>query len=367
MFCYLDKGCNSSHIFYTGLRVGEKKSFRRLSLVRSTRRLHSSLHASTSHEMTIMNVTRINLLELYYGEDNAFYAYSLYAVYVAISGWCIAANLFLLVVLLRHESLRTHANVFVANIAASDTCLGLSTMLVRPFDLLTHATVEVARMSCLAFVFSAIFTNMTSIHALLCATCERYVKICHPYRAHALCRGGVVGFMIGLSWSCSFIFTGLLLIGPHWYPASTCHFTSVVDIHILSALAFYPTLLIVFLCFFNARIFMTVRRHRRQIQVQVAGARKEPSSEGRTKIVGLVVMLTLVSYFVYFLSVLGGMLIPEYNTTYYVVSTVSFLIMFANNIANPVIFGWKDKLIRKHAKKLLGYKFVDENEPQNRV
>lgn len=215
---------------------------------------------------TSKNITHINLLELYYGYDKVF-AYVLYVIYVAVSTWCIFANSVLLVVIIKSKVLHTHANVFVCNIAASDICVGLSIMFIRPFDLLTNASVQVARTSCLFFIFTGIFTNMTSIHALLCATCERYIKICHPYQSHRIMKVSVIVPVISFSWIISLVLTALLLIRPHWHPESQCHFTSVVNLTVLIICAPYPTLLMIFLCYFNIRIFWTVRRHRKLIQV----------------------------------------------------------------------------------------------------
>ena len=124
------------------------------------------------------NITHVSLLETYYVDATA--AYVLYAVYFAISLWCITANSFLLTVLIKHEALHTYANIFVTNIAATDIVTGLG-ILTRVFNILTNVTLDLARFSCLFFTSSAIFSAVLATHALVCATCERYIKICHPF------------------------------------------------------------------------------------------------------------------------------------------------------------------------------------------
>jgi len=70
------------------------------------------------------------------------------------------------------------------------------------------------------------------------------------------------------------------------------------------------------------------------------------------------VVLALTCHLLYLFVVICGMVLPEQNEVYDAVDSISFLLLLVNNVANPVIFGWKDKLIQKLVKKqLLAMKF----------
>ena len=296
----------------------------------------------------ISNITHINLPVHYYMDLTA--AYILTAAYMAVGGWCVAANCLLLVILITQNALHTQANVYVGNIAASDLSVGLGIILMRPLNLVTHASLDFAKYSCLSLCFVALFTQMASIHALFCATFERYVKICHPFRYQRIIKTSVTMPLLCLSWVISFLY-GCTFITVNWYPESLCQFISTLEHTIIIACTPYVVLLLAVLSFFNIKIFSTVQRHRRQIQ----GLEQQVDEQnvGRTKLIGMLVLFSFVAYAPFLVTLMVGLFVDENNVVYRVLELIATLLMYSNNVANPVIFGWKDKKIRKYGIKLL--------------
>ena len=297
------------------------------------------------------NITHVNLLETYFVDVTA--ACVLHAVYFAISLWCISANSFLLAVLIKHKALHTHANIFVANIAASDIVTGLA-ILTTAFNILTNLTLDLARFSCLFFMASTIFSSVLGTHAVVCATCERYIKICHPFSYDRIVKRPTVIPVLFLTWIISISY-GCVIINAPWYPGSQCLLIDMVsDISTqIFALAYYLIMLLL-LCFFNVRIFATILKHRRLIRVQVqhhmTQQRQTDSAENlrRTKLIGVVVLFTFLGYAPSFLTLVTRVFVNNDINVYYVVESFTGLLVYVNNVINPVIFGWKDRNIRQY-------------------
>ena len=295
------------------------------------------------------NVTYINLLEQYFATEVA--AYILHSFYMSIGVWCVVANSFLLTVLVKFDALHTHANIFVANIAASDLCLGVSNIIMRPFTFNRHATLGTARTACLIFTFFVVFVQLNSIHALFCATCERYIKICHPFKYERVMKTKIILPMIILCWIIS-ILHGCMITGARWSPDALCKLISIIDRPNLIACIPYFIILLTCLCFFNFKIFGTVLKHRQQIQDQFQSLVSTEHVQ-RTKLIGVIVLFTFLGYIPYVVSLITGFFINEEKKAYRIADTVTIMLMYANNVVNPVIFGWKDQNIRKYAKKIL--------------
>ena len=124
----------------------------------------------------------------------------------------------------------------------------------------------------------------------------------------------------------------------------------------------YYLLILLLLCFFNVRIFATVLKHRRliraQVQHPVAQQGQNDSAENlrRTKLIGVVVLFNFLSYVPYFLALIIGLFIDNNTSAYNIVESFNGLLTYVNNVVNPVIFGWKDRNIKKYARQVLSRK-----------
>ena len=299
--------------------------------------------------MNSSNITRINLLRHYYIDDAA--GYSLNAVYMIISVWCIGANCFLLAVIVKKEALRTSANVFVVNIATSEICVGLSHIVTRPFNVLTNVTVRVAGNACLFSTACTIFSQMASVHALLNATAERYVKICHPFHYSRILTTPVIVSAVSISWINSVLLC-CVIIGAEWDPGMKCSLSSLVNK--IGYMVGTPYVLVLFLLLFycNIRIFSTVLRHRRQIrELDQINSSRDAQNIRRAKIIGLVVLFTFLGYVPFVMHAIIGMYVDDTSRVYQILESFTGVLTCINNIANPIIFGWKDKNIRQFTRK----------------
>lgn len=289
------------------------------------------------------NHTTINILEaaLVYPA----FGYVTVLTHLILGLWCVVANGFLISVLVRYESLHTRANAFVANIAASDICVGVVVIGTRPLNLLGESTQEFVAIACTVIISSSVLSQLLSIHALLLATGERYVKICHPFRYQTVTGWWIVFTLLCLSWVNSVVIAGSIVINTPWSYNGICPLAASLNLVKIIVIGPYVVALLLVTLYCNVRIFGTIVRHRREIQQSGQG----DENVQRANMIGLVVLFTFLAYIPYLIHTFAGYGVNKTSVAYRMFEIINMMLLYCNNIINPLLFGWKDKNIRKYA------------------
>lgn len=255
----------------------------------------------------------------------------------------------------KFNHLQTPSGKFIANLSASDLCLGLS----LPFQIsfFYHPWLSFTKEACLLRFEVIIFTSTSSLISLLFTVFDRHIAVYNPLRYPSLMCDRTANVMIGIVWIYAMGLAIPPLLGYNTFDeAPICAYELVMakPYRMLVALHFICLPVIMFIIY--CRIFYTAWSHKRAISSQHTGIMYNNNTsiqrETKTAVVMAIVMLFFTLCWLPF-SFIQLLQAVEFSVDKAVISNFLVFIGLMNSIMNPFIYVWKNKQYKEAFRKIL--------------
>ena len=172
--------------------------------------------------------------------------------------------------------------------------------------------------------------------------------------------------MLVIDWLVGLLYGLFYIVDNHWYPGIVCSLSNVADrrnILIGVPPAFF---MIVGFTFMNISILRVIKKQKHEIKVlNVRPANQQPDKDEtmttsisrkqqieKAKLIGLMLLFLFAFYVPYIMLVLLGTVVKLNKQSWYNILIIfSVLLLQGNNVANPIIYGWKDQQVKQYVKK----------------
>ncbi|XP_032229558.2 histamine H2 receptor [Nematostella vectensis] len=251
----------------------------------------------------------------------------------------VLANLFIIIVIARRPSLQNPSNVLLAGLACSDLLVGL---IVQPCYVTFRLMENVAKFVPCGFrvVYSESFWVCygVSFMTLSAISIERYLALRLHLRYKGIITTRRVLFAIILIWIIDVLLTSL-----QWIAEGTTH------VRRTQLVLFMVCLLVTLIA--HLRMLTIMRRHHKQIQVQLSNA---SSLHVQSKL-AVNVMYIVGFYLILNMPVMVVTLSTYVNGSHFNRNVFSWVetIAFCNSSLNPILCCWRNADIRKGVESLV--------------
>jgi hypothetical protein len=225
---------------------------------------------------------------------------------------------------------------------------------VGPFPLAHQQT------ACSTSLFLATSASFASINTFLCAIAERYFKICHPFQYEWMMSKWIVIAMEITAYTLALSLGSLVYTNSHFYPDMICSLGIIMDMAMTIILITYALLVYVGFFYFSSAIIVTIRKHRIIICIEASRSGVSPHDSTKNdnikkvKALGIMLLFMFACYVPYaLLTFIASKTNLYYQQWFIVLHNCSKVICLFNNVANPIIYGWRDKKISNHFHKVV--------------
>lgn len=255
----------------------------------------------------------------------------------------------------KFNHLQTSSGKFVANLSASDLCLGLS----LPFQIsfFFFPSLNLSKEACLLRYEVIIFTSTSSLISLLFTVIDRHIAVTYPLRYTMIMSDRTADILIGVVWIYALSISCPPLLGYNTFDtAPLCAYELVMakPYRLIVALHFIclPTIMFIIYC----RIFYMAWSHRRTIMAQQTGGSYVVNTslkrETKTAVVMATVMLFFTLCWLPFSTIQVAQAVEFSVHRAFISNFLVFLGLF-NSIMNPFIYVWKNKQYKEAFRKIL--------------
>lgn len=280
----------------------------------------------------------------------------------------ILGNLLLIICIKRYKSLQIWSNILIANLAVSDFLLGL---IFIPYDIALKHVRAMNENAFACLLRNALLLQFVgaSIFNLLLLSLERYAALALPLWHFKLSRKWLI-CSIAASWIMSTVIAALPLAGWNIANATNRECTSrfndnlPISYQTLFMSVFLTSIVVSFILFIKVVIisFKVLRSYKdKMTDILRISPRQLKSSIEKTKLLILVLGMFVLCWLPYGVIVILQMFILRDNKTMLEAKAYSSLLAFLNSAINWIIYGLKNRNIRKAFKKILCRKRKQEN------
>lgn len=267
----------------------------------------------------------------------------------------VSGNILVLCAFKRFHHLQTCTGKFIANLAVSDLCLGLS----MPFQISFFFFPEMSLISevCLLRFEVIIFTSTSSLLSLFFTVLDRHIAVIHPLKYHSIMSSRRANILIGVVWMYAATLALIPLLGFNSFPDTMyCVYELVMrkSYRLLVALHFIILPVIMFLIY--ARVFYIAWSHKKKIVCQNSAvslninARIQRETKTAT-IMALVMLLFSVCWLPFaFIQVVQAV---EFTVNRAFLSNFLVFLGLINSFMNPFIYVWKNKQYKQAFRKII--------------
>ncbi|XP_078616724.1 melanocortin receptor 5-like [Branchiostoma floridae x Branchiostoma japonicum] len=304
------------------------------------------------------NITSNGVTVLSSSEENSTSGFWSYAG-ISLGIWAVVANSLPLAAIITQEQLHKPVYILMANLAASDVLTGLSTILAtgsRAYVVLNETTPSDVMLH--IRLTALVLSGMSSAYSLMALTAERYWFIVHGMTYVNNVTNGKCKVVVVLVW----VWSTLMAILPNfdWHcegrfdpnciPLGTgMSYNYVV---VILVFVFIPMAAIILL---NMGVLWCLWKHVNAIAAQEAAVGAEPSTSRKSAIT--VVLITVVFMVGWMPFVVRLSLFTQSDTKL----TTMLICVLVNSSANPVIYGFRLREVRRGVVRL----FRNANPAEN--
>ena len=285
-------------------------------------------------------------------------------VSILITTWIIINNVLLLYVFCKFQELHTDTNIITGSFCAADLGMSSTHFLLLVYYINSPWTTHTAYVMCLSTAVIMLFFNSASANIFLCALIERYLKICRPFLYQRTMSRRIAITMVMIAIATALVVSMPLLYKDRWHPAASCGFSHLVNYTVRRMFLTYCVLVFVSVSFFTIRLFVTIRHQQKSVAIIDQFERVNKASIDKAKALVIMMLFLFLTYSPY-LIVLATMATANENFVnaewFVYLEKLTMKLCLLNNIGNPVMYGWRDRQIRKYIKKTLN--ICNKTEP----
>nr|XP_019958887.1 PREDICTED: trace amine-associated receptor 13c-like [Paralichthys olivaceus] len=280
----------------------------------------------------------------------------LYTLLASVSLLTVTLNLLVIISISHFRQLHTPTNSLLLSLAVSDLVVGL---LAMPIEGLRHMETcwLLGRLMCALTPYLSYCLLSASLGNMVLISIDRYLAICDPLLYSSKITLNRVKILISLSWACSLLYNGFILMGHLAWPDryNSCHGECVVVInHISGTLDLFfsfigPCTVMVGL---YMRVFVVAVSQVRVIRLQIvtstftAAPTAKKSERKAARTLGIVIAVFLMCFCPYYYPALAGEDTSSSLSYYAMLSWI----MLINSCVNPLIYAlfypWFRKAIK---------------------
>ena len=287
---------------------------------------------------------------------------------ILITTWIIINNVLLLYVLFKYQELHTDTNIIIGSLCAADLGMSSTHFLLLVYYINSPWTTHTAYVMCLSTVVIMLFFNSASVNIFLCALIERYLKICRPFFYQRIMSRRIAVTMVMIAIATASVVSMPLLYKDHWHPAASCGFSHLVNPTVRRMFLTYCVLAFVSVSFFTIRLFVTIRHQQKSVAAIDHFELAKKASIDRAKALVTMMLFLFLTYSPYVM-VLATMATTNGDFVkaewFVYLEKLTMKLCLLNNIGNPVMYGWRDRQIKKYVKKTLCFCNKTESTSDN--
>ncbi|XP_047432021.1 trace amine-associated receptor 13c-like [Mugil cephalus] len=297
----------------------------------------------------------------------------LYTLLASASALTVALNLLVVVSISHFRQLHTPTNALLLSLAVSDVVVGL---LVMPVEGLRHMETcwLLGRLMCAVTPYVSYCLLSASLGNMVLISIDRYVAICDPLLYSSKITLNRVKFFIGVTWVCSVVYNGLILMPHLGRPDrfSSCHGECVVVIsHISGTVDLFVTFVgpCAVMVVLYVRVFAVVVSQIRVIRMRVAAnaARTAPAAQSSEKkaarTLGIVIAVFLLCFCPYYYPAFAG---ADTSNSLSYFAALSW-IMLTNSCVNPLIYALFYPWFRKAIKLIFTLRILQPHSREAKI
>ncbi|CAN9498562.1 unnamed protein product [Ophioblennius macclurei] len=259
-------------------------------------------------------------------------------------------NLLVVVSISHFRQLHTPTNLLLLSLAVADLLVGV---LLMPARILRRGGCwYLGEAACGGFYLASFVLTSASVGNMVLVSADRYVAVCHPLSYRSRVTRTRVQVCIGLCWTCSVVYNGVVLRDFLRRPGTynSCYGECVIQLDAATrvldmALTFVgPILAIVAL---YLRVFAAAASQLQAMRSQIAAVALQPGGGGggpppkgpnrkAAMAVSVVVLVFLTCFFPFFCSTL----VPFQTAASEAFYAFGVWLLYANSLLNPLIYAF---------------------------